>query len=73
MELATPAKFDVYDEPNNVAHHWERYVKSVKVYLAAKGLTLPHHNEQSYFTVLAATFTILLKTTLRTREQTLQL
>ena len=38
MELTTPAKFDVYDEPNNVAHRWERYVKSVKIYLAAKGI-----------------------------------
>ena len=38
MDFATPAKFDVYDEPNNVAHLWERYVKSVKIYLAAKGI-----------------------------------
>ena len=38
MELATPAKFDVYDEPSNVAHRWERYVKSVKLYLTAKGI-----------------------------------
>ena len=38
MDFATPAKFDVYDEPNNVAHRWERYVKSVKIYLAAKGI-----------------------------------
>ena len=38
MELATPAKFDVYDEPSNVAHLWERYVKSVKLYLTAKGI-----------------------------------
>ena len=37
MELATPAKFYVYDEPSNVAHHWETYVKSVKLYLTAKG------------------------------------
>ena len=38
MELATPAKFDVYDEPSNVAHRWERYVKSIKLYLTAKGI-----------------------------------
>ena len=38
MELATPAKFDVYNEPSNVAHRWERYVKSVKLYLTAKGI-----------------------------------
>ena len=38
MELATPAKFDVYDEPSNVAHRWERYVKSVKLYLTPKGI-----------------------------------
>ena len=38
MDFATPTKFDVYDEPNNVAHRWERYVKSVKIYLAAKGI-----------------------------------
>jgi hypothetical protein len=36
MDFATPAKFDVYDEPNNVAHRWERYVESAKIYLAAK-------------------------------------
>ncbi len=38
MDFATPTKFDVYDEPNNVAHRWERYVRSVKIYLAAKGI-----------------------------------
>ena len=38
MVLTMPAKFNVYDEPNNVAHRWERYVKSVKIYLAAKGI-----------------------------------
>ena len=38
MELATPAKFNVYDEPGNADHRWERYVKSVKLYLTAKGI-----------------------------------
>ena len=38
MELDTPAKFDVYDKPSNVAQGWERYVKSVKLYLTAEGI-----------------------------------
>ena len=38
MELATTAKFDVYDEPSNVDHRWERYVKSSKLYLTTKGI-----------------------------------
>lgn len=42
MDFKTPAKFGVYDELNNVAHRWERYVKTVKIYLAAKEINATH-------------------------------
>ena len=36
MDFETPTKFDVYDEPGDVTYRWEKYVKLVKIYLAAK-------------------------------------
>ena len=42
MDFKTPAEFGVYDELNNVAHRWERYVKTVKIYLAVKEINATH-------------------------------
>ena len=38
MELSPPPPFDVYSQPNGVSRRWEKYVKTVRIYLAAKGI-----------------------------------
>ena len=39
MDLSVPPPFDVYSKPNGVSRRWEKYVKTVEIYLAAKGIT----------------------------------
>ena len=38
MDLSPPPPFDVYSQPNGVSRRWEKYVKTVRIYLAAKGI-----------------------------------
>ena len=38
MDLSPPPPFDVYSQPNGVSRGWEKYVKTVRIYLAAKGI-----------------------------------
>ena len=38
MDLSVPPPLDVYSRPNGVSRRWEKYVKTVEIYLAAKGI-----------------------------------
>ena len=38
MDLSPPPPFDVYSQLNGVSQRWEKYVKTVRIYLAAKGI-----------------------------------
>ena len=38
MDLSPPPPFDVYSQPNGVSRRWEKYVKTVRIYLAAKAI-----------------------------------
>ena len=39
MDLSVPPPFDVYSKPDGVSRRWEKYVKTIEIYLAAKGIT----------------------------------